>query len=321
MALRLESPAPSLKVPNWVLGEPLTHFQSGKVYIVDFFASWCGPCVRAMPGLVQLQDKYKDSGLEVIGIAASERAATGDEARTMLDTWLTETFSRLNFRIAFDDTGEMHKLWMTASFSFGIPTSFVVDRDGHIAFIGHPMELDDVLPKVLDGSWRTSAEAKEADKERIAEGEIYAAEIAFHDRISAAIEIEDWNTALSAIAEGIKLNPDSISLRQLHVGILIGRMRDMEAGWIALDRFARAAIERNSEDWLLAAMQELFGPHYDYAGLPMAERFSMGKELCEQILRLYPQQDALSRVESYETIARYYHESGDNDRAGQVWDE
>ncbi len=190
MALRLESPVPSLKVPNWVRGEPLTHFQSGKVYIVEFWASWCGPCVSAMPGLVQLQDRYKDSGLEVVGVAASERVGTADEARTMLDAWLNEKFSNLNFRIAFDYTGEMHKLWLAASFSFEIPKSLVVDRDGHIAFIGNPMELDDVLPKVLGGSWRTSAEAKKADKERIAEGEPYAAEIAFRDRISAAIEIK-----------------------------------------------------------------------------------------------------------------------------------
>ncbi|MGZ2402867.1 TlpA disulfide reductase family protein [Rhizobium ruizarguesonis] len=315
MALRLESAAPSLKVSNWVHGEPLTHFQSGKVYIVEFWATWCGPCVTAMPGLVQLQDRYRDSGLDVIGVAASERA--GEEARTMLDAWLTENLPSLNFRIAFDYRAEMHRLWMAASFSFGIPTSFIVNGDGHIAFIGDPTKLDDVLPKVLDGSWRTSAEAKTADKERIAEGETYAAEIAFHDRISAVIEIKDWNTALSAIEEGINLNLGSISLRRLHVETLIGRMRDMEAGWIALDEFARTAIERHSEDWLLAAMQELFGPHYDYSGLPLEERFSMGKELSESILRLCSQQDPFS-IAVYATIAPYHHESGDKERAADL---
>ncbi|MFW8583894.1 hypothetical protein ACOJBM_00015 [Rhizobium beringeri] len=70
---------------------------------------------------------------------------SADNFTVPLDAWLTEKFSNLNFRIAFDYTGEMHKLWMAASFSFGIPTSFVVDRDGHIAFIGIPMELDDVF--------------------------------------------------------------------------------------------------------------------------------------------------------------------------------
>ena len=55
--------------------------------------------------------------------------------------------------------------------SVGIPTSFVVDRDGRIAFVGFPTQLDDVLPKILTGSWRTSDEAKAAETERIAENE------------------------------------------------------------------------------------------------------------------------------------------------------
>ncbi|WP_258600330.1 hypothetical protein [Mesorhizobium sp. AR10] len=84
-------------------------------------------------------------------------APTPVEAQTKLDAWLTEKCSNLNYRIAFDHTGEMNKLWREPSFSVGVPASFVVDRDGHIAFIGHPMQLDEVLPKVLNGNWRTSA--------------------------------------------------------------------------------------------------------------------------------------------------------------------
>ncbi|WP_342585500.1 TlpA family protein disulfide reductase [Rhizobium leguminosarum] len=207
----------------------------------------------------------------------------------------------------------MAKHWLLASLTFHVPQAFVVDRDGCIAFIGPPDSLEDVLVKVIDGSWRASAEAKNAEKERIAEGEIDAAKNALYGRIWAATKIEDWKTALSAIEEGVNLFPDDISWRQSHVGTLMGEMRDMEAGWIALGQFARTAIERNSEEWLLTAMQQLFYP-YDYSGL-LAERLSMGKELSERILRLYPQQGSRLRFHSYTMIAFYYHESGDNDRA------
>nr|WP_234894594.1 hypothetical protein [Sinorhizobium medicae] len=109
--------------------------------------------------------------LEVVGVAADEKAVAADEVRAYLDAWLTERFPKLNFRIGLDCTGEMKKLWMEASFSFGIPSSFVVDRDSCIAFIGHPAELGDVLPKVLDGSWRTSDQAKSADRSESPQGE------------------------------------------------------------------------------------------------------------------------------------------------------
>ncbi|WP_246826339.1 TlpA family protein disulfide reductase [Rhizobium binae] len=239
--------------------------------------------------LAQLQEQYRYIGIEVIGIVANKRTATVDEALAEVDAWVTKWLPNANIRIAFDYSGEMDKLWMDASLSFQHPQAFVVDRDGSIAFIGHPDSLEDVLPKVTDGSWRASAEAK---KERIAEGEIDATENALRRRIRAATDIEDWKSALSVIEEGINLFPDRIPLRQSQVSMLIGEMRDMEAGWIALAQFARDAIERNSEDWLFAAMEELFGPHYDYSELPFAERLSLGKELSERILILCAQQDA-----------------------------
>ncbi|MET4090982.1 thiol-disulfide isomerase/thioredoxin [Bradyrhizobium sp. S3.5.5] len=166
--LCLASPAPSLKVENWLRGAPLTNFQPGKVYIVEFWSTSCGPCVRAIPHLIELQSEYKDEGLEVVGIAASEEAPTPDQARTKLDAWLTEKVSNLNYRIGFDSTGEMNKLWMDASSSLGVPTFFIVDRDGHIAFIGHPIDIDAVLPKIFNDTWRGSDEAKATDAERIA---------------------------------------------------------------------------------------------------------------------------------------------------------
>ncbi|WP_346283249.1 TlpA disulfide reductase family protein [Bradyrhizobium sp. BRP22] len=162
MVLGLESPAPPIKVESWLRGQPLTNFQPGKVYIVEFFATWCAPCVAALSHLVRLQEIYRDNGVEVVGIAARERAQTADEARSKLDAWVTEKLPNLNYRIGFDYTGEMDKLWMDPSFSIGLPTSFVVDRDGHI-FIGFPTRLDDVLPEILSGSWRASDEAKAAD--------------------------------------------------------------------------------------------------------------------------------------------------------------
>ncbi|RVP44058.1 TlpA disulfide reductase family protein [Sinorhizobium medicae] len=313
MVLRMESPAPVLEVQDWVRGEPLANFQPGKVYIVDFWATWCEPCLSVMPSLMQLQEKYKGSGVEVLSVAAHEEADTADEVKAYLDAWLTEKFPRLNFRIGIDCTGEIHKLWMEPSFSFGIPSSFVVDRDSRIAFIGHPAELDDVLPKVLDGSWRTSDQAKAADRERIARGR----ERVFLSKISAAVKMEDWKTALSVIEEAIALMPDSIQLRAAHADTLLHKMRDMHAGLPVLRQLVRDAIDRNDENWLLGAMNQLSNPAYDYTGFPSVERFAMGKELSEHILALMELKDDV-KAYSYQLVARYYHESGNKARAEEL---
>ncbi|MBP0110431.1 TlpA disulfide reductase family protein [Bradyrhizobium vignae] len=319
MVLGLESPAPPITVENWLRGEPLTSFQPGKVYIVEFWATWCEPCVAAMPHLVELQDKYKDSGVEVVGVAAYEQARTTDEARTNLDAWLSEKLPNLNYRVGFDSE-KMDKLWMDASLSVGIPTSFVVDRDGHIAFIGFPTELDGVLPKILNGGWRTSDEARNADKERIAEGEKEARKRALTEPIFAkltpAMEAEDWAKALSVLEEAVAVMPDDVDFRVLRAELLLHKVRDLQTGLPVMSQLVRDAIDKKSELWMARAMRRLFDPANDNSHLPPAERFAMGKELSEHILALNPpQRGQAPKFLSYPAVAQYYYESGNKDRA------
>ncbi|WP_435302954.1 TlpA disulfide reductase family protein [Mesorhizobium australicum] len=317
--LRMGSPAPSIKVEDWLRGEPLADFQPGKVYIVEFWATWCELCAAEMLELMRLEEKYKDSGLDVVGIAADEDAPTAVEARTKLDAWLAEKCPDLNHRIAFDYTGEMKKLWREPSFCVGIPTSFVVDRDGCIAFIGHPSQLGEVLPKVFNGSWPTSNKAKAADQQRIATSEPLAGGQALKkpidDRFWAAVKLEDWKTALWAIEEGIALMPDDLNFRLAHAHLLLHKVQDMWTGLPVMRQLVRDAIDKNSEDWMVSALDQLFHPANDHSRLPPAERFAMGKELSEHILALNPPQGDSPKFRSYPAIARYYHENGNNDRA------
>uniref|UniRef100_UPI0003FAB941 redoxin family protein n=2 Tax=Mesorhizobium sp. LSJC265A00 TaxID=1287322 RepID=UPI0003FAB941 len=319
MMLRMGSPAPSIKVEDWLRGEPLADFQPGKVYIVEFWATWCELSAAEMLELMQLQEKYRDGGLEVVGIAADEDAPTAVEARTKLDAWLAEKCPDLNHRIAFDYTGEMKKLWRKPSFCVGIPTSFVVDRDGCIAFIGHPSQLGEVLPKVFNGSWRTSKKAKAADHERIATSEPLARQQALKkpmdDRFWAAVKLEDWKTALWAIEEGIALMPDDLNFRLAHANLWLQKIQDMWTGLPVMRQLVRDAIDKNSEDWMVSALDQLFHPANDHSRLPPAERLAMGKELSEHILALNPPQGDSPKFRSYPAVARYYHENGNNDRA------
>ncbi|MDX0463449.1 redoxin family protein [Sinorhizobium medicae] len=319
--LSMESRAPALKVRDWVRGEPLASFQPGILYILEFCGTTCDGCERAMLNLIELQESYKDSGVEVVTVAAHESAASSDEARGKLDAWLAK-FPELNFPVAFDDTGAMNTLWMEPSFSIVIPRLFVIDRDGYIAFIGHPDKLHDVLPHLLDGTWRTSAQAKATESERIAKDEPKARKHELNkpirDKFCAAWEIGDWKTALAAVEEGIALDPNDPDWRESHVVLLHHGMRDMETCLAVLWQFVREAIDRGDERWLFKAMIQVTDPEIGCRSLPSAERFAMGEVLSEHILALDLAQCNLPASQLFPKVARHYYEIGNKDRAVEL---
>ena len=62
--LNIGDKAPAINVETWVKGEPITGYESGRVYVVEFWATWCGPCIAQMPHLSQIARTYKDKGFD-----------------------------------------------------------------------------------------------------------------------------------------------------------------------------------------------------------------------------------------------------------------
>ena len=91
----------------------------GKVIYLDFWASWCKPCVKSFPWLNELQNKYKNKGLVVIAINL-------DQDKTLADEFLKRIPA--NFTVAFDKEGKTPELFRVT----GMPSSYLVDRKGYI---------------------------------------------------------------------------------------------------------------------------------------------------------------------------------------------
>jgi thiol-disulfide isomerase/thioredoxin len=111
----------------------------GKVVIIDFWASWCGPCVRSMPLLLELSREYHDLGVELILINVEE---SEDRIRKFLERIeVTPT-------VAMDTDGSVSKQYAVS----GIPQTVIVDRDGGIAniLVGASEESEIKLRKTLD---------------------------------------------------------------------------------------------------------------------------------------------------------------------------
>ncbi len=161
--------APKLEIKEFVKGDAVKEFEKGKTYVVEFWATWCGPCRVSIPHLTELQKKYKD--IKFIGVSVWEQ----DPSK--VKPFVKEMGEKMDYAVAIDEVpkngdgndGKMAKNWMTAAEQEGIPSAFVVNGEGKILWIGHPMELDKVLEKVSAGTFDLAAaikEHKEAIKER-----------------------------------------------------------------------------------------------------------------------------------------------------------
>ncbi len=137
--LKIGDPAPALEVMTWIKGEPVTAFEPGRVYVVEFWATWCGPCNAAMPHLSELQQQHADR-LTVIGVDVRE-TIKGEASVEAVRRFVEKKGARMAYTVAMDDpvTEPMFNNWMTAAGSHGLPTSFVVDGRGILVWMGHPM--------------------------------------------------------------------------------------------------------------------------------------------------------------------------------------
>jgi thiol-disulfide isomerase/thioredoxin len=150
ITLKVGDPAPELKVSKWLRGDEVKSFEKDKIYVVEFWATWCGPCIVMMPHLADLQDEYKAKGVTFIGFTTTNPRNNSEEKVTTF----VEKRKKLTYTFAMSDNSDTNTAWMQASGQRGIPCCFVVDQKGNIAYIGHPMLLDEVLPKVVAGEWK-----------------------------------------------------------------------------------------------------------------------------------------------------------------------
>ncbi len=160
VTLKVGDPAPEIKASKWLQGEEVKAFESGKIYVIEFWATWCGPCIVMMPHLAELQAEYKDKGVTFIGFSAKDPNNTDEKVTAMVK----KRGPKLKYTFAFAGDRVTYDAWMKAAGQGGIPCSFVVDRAGKIAYIGHPMLLDVVLPKVAAGSWQGEKSKPELDR-------------------------------------------------------------------------------------------------------------------------------------------------------------
>jgi thiol-disulfide isomerase/thioredoxin len=212
ITLNVGDAAPALKVEKFIKGEPVKAFKPGQVYVVEFWATWCGPCKASMPHLTKLQKAFKDKAT-FISVNIQEDKEYKPETLTKVEDFVKKNDERMGYTVAFDGGEKLtDKTYMEAAGQQGIPTAFVVTGDGKIAYIGHPMEkeFEAAIQGLVDGKFDmkaaiASAKEKKAQEETLLKNMDKIQKIS--EEIQELLDDDKVDDALAKMDEIVKLAP------------------------------------------------------------------------------------------------------------------
>jgi thiol-disulfide isomerase/thioredoxin len=200
-ALKPGMAAPPIAVEKWVKGTPVASFEKGKTYVVEFWATWCGPCVAQMPHLSELSRQYRSQGVTFIGMTSADPRNTLEKVEKMV----ADKGDGMDYTVAWDKARTTSEAYMKAAGQNGIPCSFLVDREGKVAYIGHPMFLEEPLAEVTAGTWDVATDLP-ALESAIEQFWGFAARLK-KDTKAAVADIKEWKVKhpkLAAVVEDIE---------------------------------------------------------------------------------------------------------------------
>lgn len=294
--LAVGNPAPPLVLASIVHGEELTEFEPNKVHVVEFWATWCGPCLQGMPHISKLAQQYKDD-VNFVGVtreSAEKVASFLEDPHPTGQKWAEV----IQYSLALDSEDTMNQTYMKAAGQNGIPCAFIVGRDGVVDWIGHPMTMDDTLAAVVDGSFDREAAYNELAAERAAE----EAQNKLMASINSAKRSKDWDGAIAIMDKQMADAPDQAlfwSMQKMEILSKADRQDDLTAiqNEITESNWGNARL-LNAISWGIAA--EDMGTDLDLA-LKSALRAS---ELNDD-----------SDASVLDTVARVYYERGEINEA------
>lgn len=161
--------APPLNVAEWVQGEPvdLARGKGEHIYVIEFWATWCGPCRTSIPHLTELQKKYMDRGVVCVGITDEQQDA--DKVKAFVQTM----GEKMAYTVAIDDQRATFEAYMKAYDQRGIPHAFLIDKRGRIVWHDHPMQIDKAVAELVSGKFDLAAARGEMRKREEAKAARY----------------------------------------------------------------------------------------------------------------------------------------------------
>lgn len=255
--LAIGDAVPDLEGVTWVQGEEQKGFDAeGKVYLVECWATWCGPCIAAIPHVNELHTKFQDKGLVVVGMNVWE------DGLEKVQDFVKMKKDVMTYNVAYSGGkgSPFQKSWLEAAGVKGIPHAFIV-KDGKLVLRSHPAKIDEALiESIMAGSFDPVAHAREqAEQEAEAKKE--------RETIMRFRKEKDWG-GLHAYAE--KMDDEQPMKGSYLTMALVG-----QGDWEALLSVRAKAVEHYGN----------FKPsHVDYQAANMMEAGEGSKAYAEAAL-------------------------------------
>jgi len=247
-------PAPPISAAAWLRGKPVAEYAPGQVYVVDLWATWCGPCLSSMPLLRKYQDRYAGK-LTVIAMNVWEMAPQ------RVPGYVTAHADSMPLFVAVDsippgkeaNEGLTTVAFMGAGTEVSIPRTCLIDGFGRIAWIGTAAGLEVPLKQVLAGTWDLKAHAAAYEREM-------EAEMAWRARfapIESSIESGQWTAAFDScdavVASDSSYAPRIARMGFVYLAMKIARGKNSTQADRALAQraMARALELERPPDWRL----------------------------------------------------------------------
>ena len=253
----------SLAKAEWITGAAPAAWEPGKVYILECWATWCGPCIAAIPHVDELYDKYQEKGLRVIGMNVWE------DGKDKVAGFVKTKGDGMSYPVAYvGKGGDFENTWLKPAGVRGIPHAFVV-KDGKVLLTTHPMQLTEpVIEGLLAGGeaeTKALAGIQAAQKQQEETGKIMQA-------FRQASMKKDIAAMDQSIADLKALDAESRYLGMMEFEVLLAKK-----DWQNVES-ALAKLEGNPSFQLLAASaaRALVGDPESPAGVrkAVATRFS-----------------------------------------------
>jgi thiol-disulfide isomerase/thioredoxin len=196
-----------------IQGEVAENWEPGKLYLLECWATWCGPCIAAIPHVNELHEKYRDKGLRVIGMNVWE---DGEEK---VAAFVKKKGKGMSYPVVYVGKGGAFETeWLKAAGVTGIPTAFLV-RDGKFLLKTHPSQLtDEAINSALQGDEgikKLTESLAMAEKQR---GARTANSRAFYQAMSAK-NVDEMNKYLEE-AKTLATPPQLIKSMELRIAIV-----------------------------------------------------------------------------------------------------